>query len=315
MNLSFEELYRLCYNMVLYEYGDLLYNGFQDVVAEHLENVRETIEKTPQDTFVAEINRQWWCFTVSIKKVGEILMYMDRHYVRRRKMSVHDLSVALFRDKVILMPKVLDRLINSLFDSIDQERKGEQIEWQELSGITRLLVDLGNDSKTNRNVYFHYFEKPLLKRTAEFYAMESQVYLSESTCSEYLKRMELRVHQEVDRANRYLDARTEKELKAVTENELLCIDMEKILEMPNSGFRWMLRNNKYEDIHRAFRLYNTVDGGEKLLCSLLKKELIQSGMEYASEKSKLELVDCCLTVKTKYDLITTNAFYVVGTSV
>ena len=36
--LSFEELYRNAYTMVLHKYGERLYNGLRDVVKEHLVN-------------------------------------------------------------------------------------------------------------------------------------------------------------------------------------------------------------------------------------------------------------------------------------
>lgn len=36
--LSFEELYRNAYTMVLHKYGDRLYNGLQEVVRDHLNN-------------------------------------------------------------------------------------------------------------------------------------------------------------------------------------------------------------------------------------------------------------------------------------
>ena len=36
--LSFEELYRNAYTMVLHKYGERLYNGLKEVVQEHLEN-------------------------------------------------------------------------------------------------------------------------------------------------------------------------------------------------------------------------------------------------------------------------------------
>lgn len=35
--LSFEELYRNAYTMVLHKHGEKLYNGLKDVVQEHLE--------------------------------------------------------------------------------------------------------------------------------------------------------------------------------------------------------------------------------------------------------------------------------------
>lgn len=36
--LSFEELYRNAYTMVLHKHGEKLYNGLRDVVTEHLVN-------------------------------------------------------------------------------------------------------------------------------------------------------------------------------------------------------------------------------------------------------------------------------------
>lgn len=36
--LSFEELYRNAYTMVLHKHGDRLYNGLKEVVTEHLQN-------------------------------------------------------------------------------------------------------------------------------------------------------------------------------------------------------------------------------------------------------------------------------------
>lgn len=36
--LSFEELYRNAYTMVLHKYGERLYNGLRDVVKDHLVN-------------------------------------------------------------------------------------------------------------------------------------------------------------------------------------------------------------------------------------------------------------------------------------
>lgn len=36
--LSFEELYRNAYTMVLHKHGEKLYNGLKEVVQEHLEN-------------------------------------------------------------------------------------------------------------------------------------------------------------------------------------------------------------------------------------------------------------------------------------
>ena len=43
--LSFEELYRNAYTMVLHKHGDKLYNGLRDVVTEHLNDKVQKVSK------------------------------------------------------------------------------------------------------------------------------------------------------------------------------------------------------------------------------------------------------------------------------
>merc|ERR1712000_413542 len=44
--LSFEELYRNAYNMVLHKYGDKLYQGLKEEIRIHLDSVANTIAET-----------------------------------------------------------------------------------------------------------------------------------------------------------------------------------------------------------------------------------------------------------------------------
>merc|ERR1719199_1514547 len=46
-SLSFEELYRNGYNLVLHKYGELLYNGVQGVVTEHLKQMATSCVDCP----------------------------------------------------------------------------------------------------------------------------------------------------------------------------------------------------------------------------------------------------------------------------
>ena len=54
--LSFEELYRNAYTMVLHKHGEKLYTGLREVVTEHLINkVRSCAWQTNVSTFVSKI--------------------------------------------------------------------------------------------------------------------------------------------------------------------------------------------------------------------------------------------------------------------
>jgi hypothetical protein len=54
--LSFEELYRNAYNMVLHKYGEKLYSG---LVTTHLKEIAKMIKAAQGDLFLEELNRKW----------------------------------------------------------------------------------------------------------------------------------------------------------------------------------------------------------------------------------------------------------------
>merc|ERR1719378_1929733 len=55
--LSFEELYRNAYTMVLHKHGEKLYNGLREVVAEHLvHKVRADVVQALNDDFLPTLS-------------------------------------------------------------------------------------------------------------------------------------------------------------------------------------------------------------------------------------------------------------------
>jgi len=64
--LSFEELYRTAYNMVLHKYGDMLYKGLQQVVDEHLSTVSQRVSSAHDENFLSELDKVWGDHKVSM---------------------------------------------------------------------------------------------------------------------------------------------------------------------------------------------------------------------------------------------------------
>eukprot|EP00188_Purpureofilum_apyrenoidigerum_P004024 Plantae.Rhodophyta-Purpureofilum_apyrenoidigerum.ctg4379.p1 GENE.Plantae.Rhodophyta-Purpureofilum_apyrenoidigerum.ctg4379~~Plantae.Rhodophyta-Purpureofilum_apyrenoidigerum.ctg4379.p1 ORF type:complete len:774 (+),score=184.12 Plantae.Rhodophyta-Purpureofilum_apyrenoidigerum.ctg4379:27-2324(+) len=313
--LSFEELYRYVYRMCEEDYEDFLYSGLEKVVRDHLVSVQAQVEAAPQSMFLNELQRQWNWFEISITNIGDIFYYADHKTESNGKKSTREISISLFREMVLQNANVGDRLFETMLDQIDRERNGEQIDCHVLNALTKLLLDLGQDSK-GRDVYAYYLERPLLERTAEYYRNESKKYLCESTHSAYLRRMERRILEETKRVEMCLDSRTLRKLKAITEDELLRRDIEQIMEMPNSGFRWLLQNDKFDDINHTYRLYSDMHDGEWLLRKLLKDEVVEKGMELVNNvelcKDHIGLIDAFLNLKIKYDKIAAKSFVLVN---
>lgn len=100
--LSFEQLYRNAYNMVLHKYGHRLYFGLREVVKEHLEEkVRKDVLESLHNNFLPKLNQAWTDHQTSMVMIRDILMYMDRVYVQNREVeNVYNLGLILFRDEV-----------------------------------------------------------------------------------------------------------------------------------------------------------------------------------------------------------------------
>lgn len=88
--------------------------------------------------------------------------------------------------------------------------------------------------------------------------MESQKFLAENCASVYIKKVEARINEEIERVMHCLDKSTEEPIVKVVERELISKHMKTIVEMENSGLVHMLRNGKIEGTSGASLVLFTV---------------------------------------------------------
>lgn len=100
-SLSFEELYRNAYTMVLHKYGERLYTGLKEVITHHLVNkVRKDVLDSLHNNFLQTLNQAWNDHQTSMVMIRDILMYMDRVYVQQNNVdNVFNLGLIIFRDQ------------------------------------------------------------------------------------------------------------------------------------------------------------------------------------------------------------------------
>ncbi|KND02992.1 uncharacterized protein SPPG_08979 [Spizellomyces punctatus DAOM BR117] len=279
--LSFEELYRNAYNMVLNKQGDKLYNGVRDVVTEHLQQVARdfVVPSFPQmapgggmtggTEFLKTVKNVWEDHTTCMLMIRDILMYMDRVYVKAANLApVYDLGLDLFRDVVQRSPDypISRHLIATLLYHIRLERDGEVIDRLVLKNIIDMLLGLSEPrgptrTRNDKTVYVTDFEETFLESSREFYRLEGQVFLQQCDATEYLKKAERRLQEEEQRIANYLASTTEPKIRQVLEEELLQRHVKAVIEMENSGLVAMLSNDKYNDLSRMYHLFSRVSNG------------------------------------------------------
>ncbi|GMH01712.1 hypothetical protein Nepgr_003551 [Nepenthes gracilis] len=305
--LSFEELYRNAYNMVLHKFGEKLYSGLVLTMTTHLKEISKSVEAAHGGSFLEELNRKWADHNKALQMIRDILMYMDRTFVpSTHKTPVHDLGLNLWRDNVIHSSNIQTRLLNTILELILRERTGEVINRGLMRNIIEMLMDLGS------TVYQEDFEKPFLEVSADFYRLESQQYIECCDCGDYLKKAERRLNEEIERVTHYLDAKSESKITNVVEKEMIANHMQRLVHMENSGLVNMLLDDKYEDLGRMYNLFRRVPNGLSTIRDVMTSHVRDTGKQLVTDpervKDPVEFVQRLLDEKDKYDMIISLAF-------
>ncbi|KAI3383543.1 hypothetical protein SNEBB_005351 [Seison nebaliae] len=291
--LSFETLYRNGYIMVINKAGDKLYNGLQTTIKEYL--LKEVCPKilkmitTNSKNFLQELNESFHNYKMSLGMIKDILMYLDKKYLRQRRLdSVEHIGYKLFRNYIIGNDRIAPTLTKTLLNQIDRERKNGRINREVILKSCKMLMTLGIET---RDVYRINFEEPFLKQSEEFYRSEALRYIAFENASRYLRNVRERFDEEKCRAKLYLDPSTEQFIVKVLEKELISNHLQQIIDMPNSGVYFMLKFNHTDMLNLMYTLLKTVPNGISSMCEALSKYIQEEGIELASKsESKVEPV-------------------------
>ncbi|KAI3985878.1 hypothetical protein MKX01_026664 [Papaver californicum] len=246
-DLSFEELYRNAYNMVLQRFGEKLYSGLVTTLTKHLREVSELIEAAQGDLFLEVLKRKWDDHNNALEVIQGILMYMDRTFIQ----STHRTPRA---------------------------RTGEVIDGGAVKNAIMMYVDLGSSG------YQEYFEKPFLEVSADFYNVESQQFMESCDCGNYLEKAERRLDEEMERASKYLATKIKAKIVNVVEKEMVANHLQKLVDM---GLVKMLVDDKYRDLRRMYSLFGRVPEGLPMIRDVMGSHIRETGKQLVTGPERL----------------------------
>lgn len=299
-DLSFEELYRNAYNLVLHRHGTLLYNGINAKISSQLDGMIERLQSSGTDNtdssnaatgtttvLLKEMADTWGEHRLCMIMIRDILMYMDRTYVTsQRKRPVYELGLHLFRVKVWEHENIQTKITNLLLNAISSERAGlltEDISL--LKENLSMLLELGQTDGSN--IYERDFETVFLGTTQEFYRLESLDYLSKNTACDYVAKAEARLQEESHRAKRYLANTTEAPLLSIVEKELVERHAKTLVEMENSGFAALLKDEtKIKEMTSMYDLFARVPSTVDYLRDALSERIKADGKKLVSDQER-----------------------------
>lgn len=313
-NLSFEQLYRYSYKIVLQKSGGLLYDRVKEfeenwfarevmppilsLVSKNLINVTlhessgtSVVDRRAMgDKFLKGIKNSWESHNISMNMIADILMYLDRGYSNNlSRPSIYASTIGLFRDHILRASLrengsdciLFDILNATIIDQINMEREGDVIDKALLHSCITMLEDLfeTDDENEEQRLYITTFEPAFLSNSQEFYKSECEKLIREADAAAWLRHTQKRISEEGTRCQTTISDMTHPKVIKVIEDELISKHLREFMALEGSGVRAMIDNDRLEDLKILYNLISRIDPTKEALRNALTSRVVTSGLE------------------------------------
>ncbi|KAL4784314.1 Cullin [Aspergillus varians] len=317
--LSFEQLYRNSYNIVLIQRGDDLYERTKQLEKEWLCGdvqrrvatgispslllAREVVDVQDQATerraagekFLSVLKEAWEDHQLCMQMITDVLMYMDR-VVTGRKVSIYSAAMALFRDHVLRSPTesgektmVADVLKSTVLFMIQLERSGHMIDRALIRHCIYMLEGLyeTETEEESSKLYLTSFEPDYLETSKAFYHAEGKRLLETADAATFCGVAFDRIAEEKERCLYTLSPLSEPKMKDVLDNELIRKNLAEVINFEGTGVRVMLDHDRIDTLGRIYTLSARVDPKKHRLTEAVQKRVVELGQEINAASAAL----------------------------
>jgi cullin 3 len=193
----------------------------------------------------------------------------------------------LFRDDILKTPTsdvegrlVLGLLTHVILDQIQMERDGDVIDKHLIKSCVYMLEGLHEDDQESEELrlYNSSFEREYLDTSREFYRQEAELLLRDSDAGAYCKHTRRRIYEEEERCKSTLLEATSSKIQKVVEDELIKNRIHELVEM-ESGVRFMIDNERLDELNLIYDLNNRVDERKTELTRAIQKRIVDMGTD------------------------------------
>ncbi|KAL2873078.1 hypothetical protein SGCOL_011790 [Colletotrichum sp. CLE4] len=310
--LSFEQLYRASYKIVLKKKGEMLYDRVKQFEEQYFsEHVIPDIEKLVTanlvsaamggaatsvnerrkmgEHFLSGVRKSWEHHNTSMNMTADILMYLDRGYTQdARRPSIYTATIGLFRDHILRASlnsggqyTVFDILNSVILDHVNMERDGDTIDRHLLRNIIRMLDSLyeSDEEQEAEKLYLTVFEPAYLESEREYYKRECERLLREADAGAWLRHTQRRLQEENDRCDTTIHYETRERSIKVVEEELISAHLDDFLNLEGSGLKSMVNYDREEELSILYQLVSRVDPKKTSLKKILSTRVVELGLE------------------------------------
>lgn len=326
--LSFEQLYRASYKIVIRRRGLELYEKvgefeqkwFRDevippifgLVSEKLVSLAlgampgtsSNERREMGEQFLKGMRDSWERHVSAMSMITDIMMYLDRGQVAHTdhdsdRPPLYMTVLGLYRDSILRheFPSVEGPLTNVLnaviLDLINMERKGDIIDRNLVHRVIVMYEQLAEtDEMMDENrLYLTTFEPVYIQDSRRFYAAEADELLSQGNASAWSRQAYRRLQEEQDRCQTTVSKLSQAKIITVVEEELVTRHLDRFLALDVTGVRSMIDNDRFEDLSILYELISRpgVKGGVEKLKTIVSVRIVELGVEIERGLSEVNL--------------------------
>jgi len=201
--------------------------------------------------------------------------------------SIYITAMVLFRDEILQSPTsstdgrfILGLLSHVILEQIQMERDGDVIDKHLIKSCVHMLDGLHADDmeSEDQRLYNVSFEQDYLDTSRAFYRGEAEQMLRENDAGGYCRRARKRIHEEEDRCRATLLESTTPKIQKVVEEELIMNRIKELVEM-DSGVRFMIDNDRLDELNLIYDLNARVDTTKAEVTRAIQKRIVDMGTE------------------------------------
>jgi cullin 1 len=268
-------IYNMCTQKPPHDYSQQLYERYREAFNEYITaKVLPALREKHGEHMLRELVKRWDNHKLMVRWLSRFFNYLDRYYITRHSLAaLKDVGLLCFRD--LVYAELKGGAKDAVLDLVDRERGGEQVDRALVKSVLGLFVEMGLGAM---DAYEADFEAFALTNAAHFYAAKAAEWVAADSCPEYLVKAEECLKAEKERVDAYLHASSEAKLLREVEREVLSAHETQLLEKEHSGAAALLRDDRYDDLARMFRLFGRVQNGLQPVAAIFRKHVEAAGM-------------------------------------
>ncbi|KAJ3211024.1 hypothetical protein HDU67_004826 [Dinochytrium kinnereticum] len=263
--------------------GADLYSNLKEHLRKHLTLLLSKADDSVDGSLLHYYTREWQRYVLASTMVHHIFRYLNRHWVKREMdeghrnvYDVNTLCLVSWKDYFFLT--VHNNVMGAVLKLIQKQRDGETIEHSLIKSVVDSFVALGLDendcTKPTLDIYKQYFETPFIAATEAYYKTESELFISNNSITDYMKKAEARLIEEENRVQLYLHQNTSKPLITTCETVLIKNHTAPIQD----EFQSLLNQDQVDDLERMYGLLSRVPEGLEKLRTIFEAHVRKQGL-------------------------------------